>query len=98
VFKLDTAGKLTVLHNFAGTPNNGANPAAGLVRDAAGNLYGTTYYGGAGCSNDGGCGTVFKLDPNGKETVLHSFGVSAGDGTNPEAGLILDGAGVTEVP
>jgi uncharacterized repeat protein (TIGR03803 family) len=92
VFKLDTAGKLTVLHNFAGAPNDGANPAAGLVRDAAGNLYGTTYYGGT-CGGDNGCGTVFKLDTSGKETVLHSFGVSAGDGSNPEAGLILDGAG-----
>lgn len=75
VFKLDTAGMETVLYNFSGTPD-GADPLAGLVRDKAGNLYGTTLSGGAS-----GNGTIFKLDRTGSETVLHSF--NGADGANP---------------
>jgi uncharacterized repeat protein (TIGR03803 family) len=67
VFKMDSAGKETVLHTFAGG-NDGAGPQAALVRDASGNLYGTTL-GGNNISNS----TVFKIAPNGKETVLHVF-------------------------
>ena len=47
----------TVLHNFP-SPPKGANPFAGVIRDPAGNLYGTTYYGGAA-----GAGVVFKVIP-----------------------------------
>jgi hypothetical protein len=47
---------LTTLHNFSGSPNDGANPQAGLILDAAGNLYDTTIIGGS--SN---AGTVFKI-------------------------------------
>jgi uncharacterized repeat protein (TIGR03803 family) len=68
VFKLDSTGKESVLHSFAGAPTDGAKPFAGLVRDLAGNLYGTTSTGGA--SNNR---SVFKLDSTGKETVLYSF-------------------------
>ena len=56
VFKIDTSGNETVLHSFAGHPDDGAHPRAGLTIDAAGNLYGTTYIGG---SLDQG--TVFEL-------------------------------------
>lgn len=86
VFKLDTLGNETVLHSFAGTPD-GAYPYAGLLRDNAGNLYGTT--------NDGGAfnsGTIFRVDTKGKETVLHSFNGTT-DGAHPSAGLTLDPAG-----
>ena len=58
----------TVLHFFAGGSSDGAFPGAGLIADRAGNLYGTTRFGGA--SN---AGVVFKLSPGGTETVLHSF-------------------------
>jgi uncharacterized repeat protein (TIGR03803 family) len=65
VFKLDTTGKYTVLHTFTGA--DGAQPYAGLVRDAAGNLYGTTSVGGTSpaylCGQAGSCGVVFKLTP-----------------------------------
>jgi uncharacterized repeat protein (TIGR03803 family) len=87
VFKLDAKGKLTLLHSFAGTPD-GVNPFAGLLRDAAGNLYGTTYYGGT----NGGYGTVFKLSAKGKLTLLHSF-AGMPDGQNPYSRLIRDAAG-----
>jgi len=90
------ADKLKVLHRFTGA--NGSTPLAGLVFDTAGNLYGTTTYGGdLSCSGYGGagCGTVFKLskDPDGTwtESVLHKF--SGADGVMPEAGLIFDAAG-----
>jgi len=86
VFKLDKTGKETVLYSFTGGAD-GAIPIAGLIRDEAGNLYGTTDGGGAS-----GNGTVFKLDANGKETVLHSFAGGA-DGADPHAGLIRDAAG-----
>ena len=85
VFKLDKAGKQTVLHSFTGGADGGV-PYAGLIRDAAGNLYGTTAWGGT--SDDG---TVFKLDTTGKETVLHSF--KGRDGENPYGGLVRDAAG-----
>jgi uncharacterized repeat protein (TIGR03803 family) len=90
VFKLDTSGKETILYAFSGG-TDGANPYAGLARDAAGNLYGTTLYGGKGkCA--GGCGTVFKLNKDGKESVLHSF-TGGADGAYPQAALIRDAAG-----
>ena len=96
VFKLDKAGKETVLHSFTGPAGDGAEPMAGLTRDAKGNLYGTTVYGGSGtCKNGGldGCGTVFKLDKTSKETVLYSFPGTESDGTYPDAGLVPDAAG-----
>jgi uncharacterized repeat protein (TIGR03803 family) len=65
-----------------------------LIRDAAGNLYGTTGKGGGlrACPLQGGCGTVFKLSPTGTETVLYSF-TGGADGSNPSGGLIQDAAG-----
>jgi uncharacterized repeat protein (TIGR03803 family) len=89
-FKLDKTGKQVWLHNFNGS--NGAEPAAGLLLDAAGNLYGTTALGGDMTCFSLGCGTVFKLDKNGKETVLHKFKGSP-DGEMPEALLVKDSAG-----
>lgn len=83
-----------VLYTFCSLPNcsDGERPEFGpLVRDAAGNLYGTTIFGGTGCGRSG-CGIVFKLDASGKETVLHSF-TGGSDGTSPFAGLVMDGAG-----
>jgi uncharacterized repeat protein (TIGR03803 family) len=72
-----------VLHNFV-PPPNGANPQAGVIRDSAGNLYGTTEYGGA--SN---AGVVYKVDATGRETVLHAF-TGGADGSYPYAGVIRD--------
>jgi len=83
VFKLDPTGKETVLHNFDGT--DGRVPSVSF-RDAAGNLYGTTFAGGSA-----GYGNVFKLDITGKETVLHSF--TGLDGRDPFGGLLRDAAG-----
>jgi uncharacterized repeat protein (TIGR03803 family) len=72
-FKLNKAGTLTVLHTFAGGAD-GALPEGTLVIDSAGNLFGTTVYGGnIYCGNSGGCGTVFKLNAAGKKTVLYAF-------------------------
>jgi uncharacterized repeat protein (TIGR03803 family) len=87
VFKLDSASTETVLHSFAGPPD-GYAPRGGLIRDAQGNLYGTTSFGGAYGNN----GTVFKLDSAGTETVLHSFTGSL-DGAYPLADLIRDAQG-----
>lgn len=79
-----------ILTSFVANPN-GANPQSNLIADAAGNLYGTTYYGGRF-----GVGTVFQLQPgeNGRwtESVLYNFTGSA-DGRYPIAGLVLDTAG-----
>jgi|SRR5579863_1469889 len=94
-FKLDKAGKQVWLHSFH--YDGGESPMVGLLRDAAGNLYGTTVYGGENGSSCGfvgiGCGVAFKLDKTGKETVLHRFSGGASDGQFPEALLIQDSAG-----
>src|SRR5271157_3231541 len=88
VFKVDTTGNETVLYSFTGAGGDGAGPTGLLVRDAQGNLYGTTVFGGAS-----GKGTVFKADATGNETVLYSFTGAGGDGANPEAGLVPDAQG-----
>jgi uncharacterized repeat protein (TIGR03803 family) len=99
VFKVDATGHQSVLYSFCSKPScvDGARPEAGLIQDTAGNLYGTTYQGGTntGCGLSGGCGTVFKVDITGHETVLYSFCSAANcmDGDQPEAALILDAAG-----
>jgi uncharacterized repeat protein (TIGR03803 family) len=88
---------LTVLYSFAGYPTDGAGPSAGLLMDDVGNLYGTTEFGGnvnldyCGGQGDPGCGTVFVLNPNGAETVLHNF--DGPGGANPVASLISDAKG-----
>ena len=86
VFKINSQGVETILHMFAGDPD-GSVPWAGLVRDAQGNLYGTTT--GGGTFN---LGAVFKITKEGKENVLHSFSGSP-DGASPWAGLVLDAEG-----
>jgi uncharacterized repeat protein (TIGR03803 family) len=72
---------------------DGASPAGGLRRDSANNLYGTTTSGGDFNCGEGnaGCGTVFKVDPSGNLTVLHTFAGST-DGAWPVAGLVFDPA------
>lgn len=86
VFKVSGAGLQTVLHSFTGG-TDGEYPYAGLIEDRAGNLYGTTL-GGGPCN----CGTVFKIDASGQETVLYSFSDGT-DGASPADSLILDSAG-----
>jgi uncharacterized repeat protein (TIGR03803 family) len=85
------ASKYKVLHKFALNGKDGKLPLAGLILDVAGNLYGTTYIGGAY-----GYGVVFRLAPNADggwtESVLHSF-TGGSDGKYPGAGLIFDAAG-----
>lgn len=90
VYKLAKNGTETVLYSFAGG-SDGANPQAGLTTDSSGNLYGTTYSGGAHNR-----GTVFKITPKGVETVLYSFCPkypTCSDGFNVSAGLITDSSG-----
>jgi uncharacterized repeat protein (TIGR03803 family) len=93
VFKLVNVNgtyRETVVYSFQGG-NDGAYPSSSLVLDAAGNLYGTTFYGGE-TSCFLGCGTVFKIDANGQETIVYAFG-GAPDGAYPYSGLIEDSAG-----
>jgi uncharacterized repeat protein (TIGR03803 family) len=92
VFKLSPAGEETVLHTFTNVPD-GASPNPVLILDAAGNLYGSTLAGGIkNCFNDqSGCGTIFKIDPTGNETILYRFTGSA-DGYLPSS-LATDSAG-----
>ena len=92
VFELAANGAYRVLYSFC--PQypclDGQSPNAGLVEDAAGNLYGTTLFGGAK-----GGGVIFKLTPSGELTVLYSFcsAAACADGSGPSSGLIRDRAG-----
>src|SRR5208283_5074601 len=96
VFKLDPTGKETVLYAFTGGAD-GLGASSGLVRDEAGNLYGTTVMGGdlsGFCPGfpAPGCGVVFKVEPTGKETVLYTF-TGGADGYAPYGDLVRDEAG-----
>jgi uncharacterized repeat protein (TIGR03803 family) len=86
IFSLSTSGKESVLYSFGpASEADGATPAAGLT-ERGGAFYGTTQDGGSGCAPLG-CGTVFKIEPSGGETVLHAF-QGGSDGEHPTAGLI----------
>jgi uncharacterized repeat protein (TIGR03803 family) len=87
----------SILYSFQGPgpANDGAEPIGPLAIDAAGNIYGTTAFGGSVPGCYGYCGTVFKLSRSGKgwrETILHNFG-SGTDGGAPYGGVLLDGSG-----
>jgi uncharacterized repeat protein (TIGR03803 family) len=93
VFKFTAGGKESVLYSFKGG-SDGFYPHGRLIADRAGNLYGTTLLGGGGrCDN--GCGTAFKLTPDGRESLIHTFCTQADcpDGSYPDAGLTADRAG-----
>ena len=77
--------KEVVLHSFDGT--DGQGPNAGVIRDSAGNLYGTAYNGGAS-----GYGVAYKFDASRGLTVLHSF-TDGADGANPAGPVIRDSEG-----
>jgi uncharacterized repeat protein (TIGR03803 family) len=68
VFKLSPDGTESDLYNFGADSTDGIGPTGGVVLDADGNLYGVTYRGGAY-----GVGTVFRVSPEGAETILHTF-------------------------
>jgi uncharacterized repeat protein (TIGR03803 family) len=82
-------GAEIVLHSFCRHCGDGFFPMAGVIVNAKGTLYGTTFYGGGGTACRGGCGTVFKLTPSGKETVIHAFR-GGNDGAEPVGGLTRD--------
>ncbi len=84
VFKITPAGVLATLYTFHGT--DGAYPSAELVQATDGNFYGTTYSGGTSGNCLNGCGTIFKITPQGALNTLHSF--DGADGANPYAGLV----------
>lgn len=93
VFKITAGGELTTLHSFCIEKNcpDGASPLAGLALGIDGNFYGTTQFGGAATGTvapcgEFGCGTAFKITPEGKLTTLHSFDYT--DGYSPEALLL----------
>lgn len=99
VFKIAPDGTMTTLYSFCSQSacTDGQAPRASLVQGNDGNFYGTTAYGGTGtaCANGNssipGCGTVFKMTPDGTLTTLYGFCVQSGctDGQNPAAPLIL---------
>jgi len=85
-FVISPAGAHKILYNFTGGADGG-DPAAALVMDSKGILYGTTSLGGTS-----GDGTVFSLTPAGKEKVLYSF-MGGLDGRNPSSSLVIDANG-----
>ena len=89
IFKLTPDGVLTEVYLFKGA--DGKNPAAGLVQGPDGNFYGTTFDGGHHFNCGGsGCGTVFKVTPQGSLTMLHSFCGGCGDGDHPRGLVQVD--------
>jgi uncharacterized repeat protein (TIGR03803 family) len=92
---------LTTIHRFKGGTADGSQPEGNLIADAAGNFYGTTFYGGSGAckvNKQRGCGTVFELSPPTTKgapwtvSVLYSF-TGGADGSAPFVGLVFDQTG-----
>jgi uncharacterized repeat protein (TIGR03803 family) len=81
-----------VLHDFGVAAGDGNFPSSPLLKDSAGNLYGTTGFGGAH-----NWGTVFRLSPTGTgsftETILYSFKGGSADGAYPQGTLVRDSVG-----
>lgn len=95
VFEITPAGKLTTLYSFCSETDckDGSTPYAGLIQGTDGNLYGTTFSGGASTTScNGGCGTLFKITTAGKLTTLYNFCSKSDcvDGNSPQGGLVQD--------
>jgi uncharacterized repeat protein (TIGR03803 family) len=93
VYRITAKGTESVIYNFQGGLTDGAGPSGNLARDKAGNIYGTTQSGGTCQQSNGNCGTVFKIDSSGHESILYSFQPGTSDGQNPGSGVVLDSAG-----
>lgn len=97
VFSLATGdNSFAVRYAFCTQANcaDGTYPYGGVILDDAGNMYGTTQFGGTNgnCKEPDGCGTVFRLTPGGTETILHAF-AGEPDGAFPFAGVLMDKRG-----
>jgi uncharacterized repeat protein (TIGR03803 family) len=101
IYKVDVHGKFSIVHTFTDIAD-GALPHGGLVFDAKGNLYGATANGGDGLQErscyshfynvfENGCGTIFRITPNGEFNVLYRFQGGADGGT--PVSVVLDPAG-----
>ena len=96
VFKITSGGTLTTLYRFCSQPKctDGSGPKGALIQATDGSFYGTTNVGGVGSPDcqglSQGCGTVFKITPQGALTTLYSFCAQANcaDGVYPAAGLV----------
>jgi len=93
VFSITAAGAFKTIYKFCARKNctDGSTPYATLIQASDGNLYGTTYLGGANNTNcNGGCGTIFKITTAGKLTTLYNFCSqrNCADGYQPEGGLV----------
>jgi uncharacterized repeat protein (TIGR03803 family) len=86
IFKIDSSGSETVIYRFQGG-SDGSTPSANLTY-SHGSFYGTTFLGGGSACNFRGCGTVYKVDASGAESVVHAF-KGGSDGANPSAGVIV---------
>lgn len=92
IFELTSTGSFMVLYTFGvDGSGDGNEPFGGVTRDRSGNLYGTTLFGGQCSTSQSGCGTVFKLSPDGSMTYLRMFDGYT-DGSSPWGNVILDAA------
>jgi uncharacterized repeat protein (TIGR03803 family) len=91
LFRVGADASFTLLHSFT-SDKDGRYPASGLIIDRAGNLYGVTQDGGGGTACTYQCGTVFKMGPDGSETLLHAF-TGGDDGSNPLSTLLRTNSG-----
>lgn len=89
VYKLTSAKKLSLLHQFGRMSGDGLYPAGPVTLDTAGNMYGTTQFGGDATCN---CGTIYEVSAKGVETVLYKF-LGGSDGSYPQANVLRDGKG-----
>jgi uncharacterized repeat protein (TIGR03803 family) len=91
----------TTLYQFTGTSGDGSGPVAPVTLGTDGSLYGAAESGGVlgitqGCQYPSGCGVIFRLQKSGgtwQESLLHTFGATAGDGASPESALTLGSDG-----
>jgi uncharacterized repeat protein (TIGR03803 family) len=86
-FKLRPDGTIRILHHFGQSQGDGGTPAGSVIMDAHGNLYGTTYSGGAY-----NVGTVYRIARDGSYAILHDFN-PVDDGIEPWGGLARDRQG-----
>jgi uncharacterized repeat protein (TIGR03803 family) len=93
VYKMTPSGTLTTLYSFCSQPRcaDGTTPYAALIQAADGNFYGVAANGGNSNNCTDGCGTVFKITPNGTLTTLHTFcsgSLPCADGSGPSTPLV----------